>query len=116
MESKTNTWVTRFIAIVLALVILLVSLVVTYAGTALVTYFSSLWLNEIAGVAIDQTITLGSFRVTDFMILFMVLMILRKIYHIAWRYLKQVLRRAFAKQQPAIDGKEQAQNEHSVTG
>lgn len=128
MEQKANTWVTRLIAIVLSLLILLVSAVVTYAGVTLVPYLSGLWWRDVAGIAVDQTITLSSFRATDFMVLIMVwflpslvivgvvLMVLKKIYHIAWRYLKQVLRRAFAKQQPAIDGKEQTQDEHSVTG
>jgi hypothetical protein len=129
MESKANTWVTRFIAVVLSLLILLVSVVITYAGVTLVPYLSGLWWRDVAGISVDQTITLGSFRATDFMVLMMVwflpslvivgviLMVLKKIYHIAWRYLKQVLYRAFAKkQESATNGKEQTQDEHSVTG
>ena len=125
MEGKKKTsWVTRLVALVVCFLIAMVTLVLTFGAIALIPYGSGLWLKDVVGIQIEQGVTLSSFNVSELVVLLMVwflpslgivgviLMILRKVFHIAWKYVKRVLIRAFAKQ--AIHGEEQKQDEYSV--
>lgn len=124
MKTSSSNWVTRVVALVLCLFITLGVLAITFGVIAIVPIGSGLWLKNIAGIQFEQGSTLASFKVSDLVVLIMVwvlpslvmvgvaLMVLRKIFHIAWKYVKQVLSRAFAKQ--VVGGKEQEQDEHSV--
>lgn len=128
MERKTtgSTWVTKLIALVLCGFIVIGTAAIAFGAIAAIPVASGLWLRDVVGIQVEQGITLSSFRVSELVVLLMVwflpslaivgviLMILRKVFHIAWKYIKRVLIRAFAKQ--ANDGKEQKQDEHSVTG
>lgn len=127
MENKKSvTWITRLIAVVLCLFITIGLLALAFGLITLVPIASGLWLKDVVGIQIEQGITVSSFPVSELIVLTMVwflpslaivgviLMIIKKVFHLAWIYIKRVLLKAFARRADA--GKEQKQDEYSVTG